>query len=47
VATLLDATTDGRQSARQTCRLCDAHACGHFEGDCPVTNAAERTRSGT
>lgn len=41
LARLLNATTDGPRTARQTCRLCDAHACGHFEGDCPVTNAAE------
>jgi hypothetical protein len=27
------------------CRLCDAHACGHFDGDCPVTRAADRLRS--
>ena len=28
-----------------TCRLCDAHACGHFEGACPVSRAADRLRA--
>jgi hypothetical protein len=28
-----------RRDARQICRLCDVHACGHHEGRCPVTNA--------
>jgi len=37
---LADATT-GRRSARAICRLCDAHACGHHEGRCPVTRAAD------
>jgi hypothetical protein len=40
-ATLLAALTDGRESARHTCRLCDIHACGHDRGDCPVTHAAD------
>jgi MarR family transcriptional repressor of emrRAB len=34
-------------TARSTCRLCDAHACGHYEGTCPVTRAADRRRGGT
>ncbi len=38
---LLAAVTDGRHSARHTCRLCDVHACGHHRGTCPVTNAAD------
>jgi hypothetical protein len=29
----------------QTCRLCDAHTCGHHEGVCPVTLAADRHRT--
>jgi len=45
LAALLDATTVDTRAARQTCRLCDAHVCGHFEGDCPVTAAAERRRA--
>lgn len=42
LATLLDVTTVDVRAARGTCRLCDAHACGHYEGTCPVTQAAER-----
>jgi MarR family transcriptional repressor of emrRAB len=38
---LLAALTDGRRSAGRTCRLCDLHACGHNEGHCPVTSAAD------
>jgi DNA-binding MarR family transcriptional regulator len=37
---LADATT-GRRSAGAICRLCDAHACGHHDGRCPVTRAAD------
>ena len=37
---LLAGLTDGRATARHICRLCDLHACGHNEGICPVTNAA-------
>ena len=37
---LLGRLTDSRTTARNTCRLCDIHACGHNEGHCPVTNAA-------
>jgi MarR family transcriptional repressor of emrRAB len=43
---LLDSTTVDARAARQTCRLCDAHACGHFDGVCPVTQAAGRGRGG-
>ena len=42
---LLDATTVDLRAAMTTCRLCDAHACGHFEGACPVTRAADRFRA--
>jgi DNA-binding MarR family transcriptional regulator len=45
LASLLDATTVDTRAARGTCRLCDAHACGHYEGDCPVSRAADRRRA--
>ncbi|MEA2483816.1 MAG: hypothetical protein QOC55_1763 [Thermoleophilaceae bacterium] len=45
LAALLEATTVDVRAARQTCRLCDAHACGHYEGTCPVTHAADRWRT--
>ena len=38
---VLGALTDGRASAGHICRLCDAHACGHEQGRCPVTRAAD------
>ena len=38
---LLARETTGRRSARANCRLCDAHACGHHDGRCPVTRAAD------
>ena len=41
---LLDATTVDVRAAKGTCRLCDAHACGHYEGACPVSRAADRWR---
>jgi DNA-binding MarR family transcriptional regulator len=42
---LLDTAIDDPRAARGTCRLCDAHACGHYEGACPVTQAADRLRA--
>jgi DNA-binding MarR family transcriptional regulator len=42
---LLDATTVDGRAAAGTCRLCDAHVCGHYEGTCPVTRAADRRRA--
>jgi MarR family transcriptional repressor of emrRAB len=42
---LLDATTVDERAAKETCRLCDAHACGHYEGACPVSRAADRLRT--
>jgi MarR family transcriptional repressor of emrRAB len=42
---LLAATTVDVRAAARTCRLCDAHACGHHEGACPVTRAADRHRA--
>jgi DNA-binding MarR family transcriptional regulator len=44
LATLLGATTVDLRAAKQTCRLCDAHACGHYDGLCPVSLAADRWR---
>ena len=41
LAAVLVATTDSQATARQTCRLCDAHVCGHYAGTCPVTNAVD------
>jgi DNA-binding MarR family transcriptional regulator len=42
---LLDATTVDARAASGTCRLCDAHACGHYDGVCPVSRAADRYRA--
>jgi MarR family transcriptional regulator, negative regulator of the multidrug operon emrRAB len=42
---LLHATTVDVRAAKETCRLCDAHACGHYEGACPVTQAADWWRA--
>jgi DNA-binding MarR family transcriptional regulator len=39
---LLGSLTASRADARRICRLCDPEACGHFEGRCPVTLAADR-----
>jgi MarR family transcriptional repressor of emrRAB len=38
---VLATLTDGRAGAGRICRLCDAHACGHEVGRCPVTRAAD------
>jgi MarR family transcriptional regulator, negative regulator of the multidrug operon emrRAB len=45
VAMLLDITTVDVLAARETCRLCDAHACGHYDGVCPVTRATDHRRA--
>jgi DNA-binding MarR family transcriptional regulator len=45
IGTLLDATTVDTRAAMETCRMCDAHTCGHWEGTCPVTQAADRRRA--
>ncbi len=42
---LLTATTVDVRAAKETCRLCDAHACGHYEGVCPVSQAADWWRA--
>lgn len=38
---ILSSVTDSRAAAGRTCRLCDADACGHYEGRCPVTRGAD------
>src|ERR687895_2170668 len=40
-AKVLRTLTHGRASAGHICRLCDSQACGHEEGRCPVTQAAD------
>ena len=42
---LLGGLTSGRADAGHICRLCDADACGHAEGRCPVTRAADRAEA--
>ena len=37
---LLGQLPDGVPGARRVCRYCDVHACGHYEGRCPVTESA-------
>jgi DNA-binding MarR family transcriptional regulator len=39
---LLDTRVADVHAARGTCRLCDAHVCGHYDGVCPVTRAVDR-----
>jgi MarR family transcriptional repressor of emrRAB len=38
---LLSGLTPDRATARRLCRLCDGTACGHPQGRCPVTRAAD------
>jgi MarR family transcriptional regulator, negative regulator of the multidrug operon emrRAB len=42
---LLAGLTSGRADAGRICRLCDSGACGHKEGRCPVTQAADRAEA--
>lgn len=42
---LLAGITGGRADAGRICRLCDADACGHEQGRCPVTRAADRAEA--
>ena len=42
---LLAGITGGRADAGHICRLCDADACGHERGRCPVTLAADRAEA--
>jgi MarR family transcriptional regulator, negative regulator of the multidrug operon emrRAB len=44
---LLATLTDGRATAGHICRLCDAEACGHYDGRCPVTRAADAAEEAT
>ncbi len=44
LGTMLDVGTVDISAARQACRMCDAVACGHHEGRCPVTRGADRIR---
>jgi DNA-binding MarR family transcriptional regulator len=44
-ATVLGDVTLDRRTARGICRLCDAVACGHESGRCPVTQAADRAEA--
>jgi DNA-binding MarR family transcriptional regulator len=39
---LLGGLTTSHADARRICRLCDPDACGHYDGRCPVTQAAAR-----
>lgn len=40
-AIVLD-TVNSRDAARLACRLCDVEACGHHDGRCPSTQAADQ-----
>jgi MarR family transcriptional regulator, negative regulator of the multidrug operon emrRAB len=42
---LLGGLTTGRAAARTICRMCDPHGCGHYDGRCPVTLAADRAEA--
>jgi DNA-binding MarR family transcriptional regulator len=44
---VLGELTTSRRVAGGICRLCDSHACGHHEGHCPVTQAADAAESAT
>jgi len=43
---VLEGFITGRRHAAATCRMSDAHACGHYEGRCPVTRGADRAGEG-
>jgi DNA-binding MarR family transcriptional regulator len=45
VGAVLDTAIVDVRAAMAVCRLCDAHACGHYEGACPVSQAAGRHRA--
>jgi MarR family transcriptional regulator, negative regulator of the multidrug operon emrRAB len=38
---LLATLPDGVPGARRVCRFCDVHACGHYDGRCPVTRGID------
>lgn len=42
---VLESMTVDLRAAMAICRLCDAQGCGHFDGNCPVTRAADRHRA--
>jgi MarR family transcriptional regulator, negative regulator of the multidrug operon emrRAB len=42
---LLAGLTSGRADAGRVCRMCDPGPCGHKEGRCPVTRAADRAEA--
>jgi MarR family transcriptional regulator, negative regulator of the multidrug operon emrRAB len=44
---LLGSITASRADAQRICRLCDPDGCGHYEGRCPVTLAADRAEERT
>ena len=44
-ATILDRRIRTARAAERTCRFCDPDACGHHDGHCPVTRAADRHRA--
>jgi len=46
-ARVFDGAVTSRAAARRICRMCDAHACGHDAGRCPVTLAADRAGRGS
>ena len=45
LAKLLEAQVCEGADPGNLCRICDAEACGHYEGRCPVTEAAKAMRS--
>ena len=45
VSKVLTGSTTGRKHAHSICRLCDAVACGHDIGTCPVTIGADARES--
>jgi len=38
---LLSQLPDDVRGARRVCRFCDVHACGHYDGRCPVTQGID------
>jgi DNA-binding MarR family transcriptional regulator len=38
---LLGTLPDGVAGAARVCRYCDVHACGHYDGRCPVTQGVD------
>lgn len=43
---LLGGMVESREDSRRICRLCDPVGCGHPEGHCPVTQAADAAEAG-